>query len=132
VVLCIQEVKYVTRGERVREARKSLDLTLEKFGERLGVGKTAVSNIECGNRSLTDQMCKSICREFNISEDWLRDGTGDMFVDLSRDLQLARFFGEVQIDEGFKKRFISALSTMTVDEWAFLERKMREIFEEDV
>lgn len=122
----------MTRGERVREARKSLDLTLEKFGERLGVGKTAVSNIECGNRSLTDQMCKSICREFNISEDWLRDGTGDMFVDLSRDLQLARFFGEVQIDEGFKKRFISALSTMTVDEWAFLERKMREIFEGDV
>lgn len=122
----------MTRGERVREARKSLDLTLEKFGERLGVGKTAVSNIECGNRSLTDQMCKSICREFNISEDWLRDGTGDMFVDLSRDLQLARFFGEVQIDEGFKKRFISALSTMTVDEWAFIERKMREIFEEDV
>lgn len=122
----------MTRGERVREARKSLDLTLEKFGERLGVGKTAVSNIECGNRSLTDQMCKSICREFNISEDWLRNGTGNMFVDLSRDLQLARFFGEVQIDEGFKKRFISALSTMTVDEWAFLERKMREIFEEDV
>lgn len=122
----------MTRGERVREARKSLDLTLEKFGERLGVGKTAVSNIECGNRSLTDQMCKSICREFNISEDWLRDGTGDMFVDLSRDLQLARFFGEVQIDEGFKKRFISALSTMTVDEWSFVERKMREVFKEDV
>jgi transcriptional regulator with XRE-family HTH domain len=125
-------VNYVTQGERVKEVRKSLDLTLEKFGERLGVTKVAISNIENGNRSLTDQMQKSICREFNISEDWLRDGTGDMFVDLSRDLQLARFFGEVQIDEGFKKRFISALSTMTVDEWAFIERKMREIFEEDV
>nr|DAR06181.1 MAG TPA: helix-turn-helix domain protein [Caudoviricetes sp.] len=122
----------MTQGERVKEVRKSLDLTLEKFGERLGVTKVAISNIENGNRSLTDQMQKSICREFNISEDWLRDGTGDMFVDLSRDLQLARFFGEVQIDEGFKKRFISALSTMTVDEWAFIERKMREIFEEDV
>ncbi len=122
----------MTRGERVREARKSLDLTLEKFGERLGVGKTAISNIECGNRSLTDQMCKSICREFNISEDWLLNGTGKMFVDLSRDLQLAKFFGEVQLDEGFKKRFISALSTMTVDEWEFLERKMREVFKEDV
>lgn len=122
----------MTQGERVKEARKSLNLTLEKFGERLGVTKVAISNIENGNRSLTDQMQKSICREFNISEEWLRDGTGDMFVDLSRDLQLARFFGEVQIDEGFKKRFVSALSTMTVDEWAFLERKMREIFEEDV
>lgn len=116
----------------MKEARKSLNLTLEKFGERLGVRKTAISKIENGENNLTEQMLKSICREFNISEEWLRDGTGDMFVDLSRDLQLARFFGEVQIDEGFKKRFVSALSTMTVDEWAFLERKMREIFEEDV
>lgn len=122
----------MTQGERVKEARKSLNLTLEKFGERLGVRKTAISKIENGENNLTEQMLKSICREFNISEEWLRDGTGDMFVDLSRDLQLARFFGEVQIDEGFKKRFVSALSTMTVDEWAFLERKMREIFEEDV
>lgn len=122
----------MTQGERVKEVRKSLDLTLEKFGERLGVTKVAISNIENGNRSLTDQMQKSICREFNVSADWLLNGTGKMFVDLSMDLQLARFFGEVQIDEGFKKRFVSALSTMTVDEWAFLERKMREIFEEDV
>lgn len=122
----------MTQGERVKEVRKTLDLTLEKFGEQLGVTKVAISNIEKGNRNLTDQMSKAICREFNVSEEWLRDGTGDMFVDLSRDLQLARFFGEVQIDEGFKKRFISALSTMTVDEWAFIERKMREIFEGDV
>lgn len=122
----------MTQGERVKEVRKSLNLTLEKFGEHLGVRKTAISKIENGENNLTDQMSKAICREFNVSEEWLRDGTGDMFVDLSRDLQLARFFGEVQIDEGFKKRFVSALSTMTVDEWAFLERKMREIFEEDV
>ena len=55
-----------------------------------------------------------------------------MFVDLSKEIQIARFFGNMVGDDGFKKRFISALSTMTVDEWAFLERKMREIFEEDV
>lgn len=122
----------MTQGERVKEARKSLNLTLEKFGDHLGVRKTAISKIENGENNLTEQMLKSICREFNVSEEWLRDGTGDMFVNLSRDRQLARFFGEVQIDEGFKKRFISALSTMTVDEWEFLERKMREIFEEDV
>ena len=122
----------MTQGERVKEVRKSLNLTLEKFGERIGLKKNSLSQIETGRNNLTDQTFASICREFNISEDWLRDGTGDMFVDLSRDLQLARFFGEVQIDKGFKKRFISALSTMTVDEWAFIERKMREIFEEDV
>lgn len=122
----------MTQGERVKWVRKTLGLTLEKFGEKVGVQKSAISKIENGENGITDQMCKSICREFNVSDEWLRDGTGDIFVDLSKERQLARFFGEVQIDEGFKKRFVSALSTMTVDEWAFLERKMREIFEEDV
>ena len=122
----------MTQGERVKLVRKTLGLTLEKFGEKVGVQKSAISKIEKGENGITDQMCKSICREFNVSDEWLRDGTGDIFVDLSKERQLARFFGDVQIDEGFKKRFISALSTMTVDEWAFIERKMREIFEEDV
>lgn len=66
-------------NERVRELRKELDLTLEKFGERLGVTKVAISNIEKGNRNLTEQMFKSICREFDVNEEWLRDGTGEMF-----------------------------------------------------
>lgn len=122
----------MTQGERVKEVRKSLDLTLEKFGERIGLKKNSLSQIENGRNSLTDQTASSICREFNVSEEWLRDGTGNMFVDLSKEIQIARFFGNMVGDDGFKKRFISALSTMTVDEWAFIERKMREIFEGDV
>ena len=66
-------------NERIRNLRKYLGLTMEKFGEQLGVGKTAISNIENGNRNVTEQMCKSICREFNVNEDWLRNGTGEMF-----------------------------------------------------
>ena len=72
----------MTQGERVKEIRKSLDLTLERFGEKLGVTKVAISNIEKGNRSLTDQMAKSICREYNVSYDFLIDGEGEMFSDL--------------------------------------------------
>ena len=52
---------------------------MEKFGLRLGVGKTAISKLENGERNLTDQMFKSICREFNVCEEWLRTGNGDMF-----------------------------------------------------
>ena len=52
----------MTQGERIKEARKYLGLTLEKFGEKLGVGKTAISKLEKGERNLTDQMVKSICR----------------------------------------------------------------------
>lgn len=69
----------MTQGNRVRELRKSLDLTLEKFGKKLGVGKTAISNIENETRNLTEQMLLAICREFNVNEEWLRDGSGDMF-----------------------------------------------------
>lgn len=72
----------MTQGERVKEIRKELDLTLERFGEKLGVTKVAISNIEKGNRNLTDQMAKSICREYNVNYDFLMYGEGDMFDDL--------------------------------------------------
>lgn len=64
----------MTINNRVKQLRKSLDLTLDKFGKRVGVTRTAISNIENGNRGVTDQMFKSICREFNVREEWLRDG----------------------------------------------------------
>ena len=61
-------------NDRIKELRKTLNLTMEKFGARLGVGKTAISKLENGERNLTDQMFKSICREFGYREEWLRDG----------------------------------------------------------
>ena len=64
----------MTVNERVREIRKSVKLTMEKFGERLGVGKVAISCIESGKNNVTEQMIKSICREFGYREEWLRDG----------------------------------------------------------
>lgn len=72
----------MTQSERVKEIRKTLDLTMEKFGEKLGVGKTAISNIESGNRNLTEQMSKAICREYNVNYDFLMYGEGEMFDDL--------------------------------------------------
>ncbi len=71
----------MTQGERVKEVRKFLGLTLEKFGEKLGVKKNAISQIETGRNSLTDQMTKAICREFNVDYIWLTTGEGEMFVD---------------------------------------------------
>ena len=72
----------MTQSERVKEIRITLDLTMEKFGEKLGVGKTAISNIESGNRNLTEQMSKAICREYNVNYDYLMYGEGEMFDDL--------------------------------------------------
>lgn len=70
----------MTQGERVREVRKSLGLTLEKFGEKIGMKKNSVSQIENGKNNVTDANVKAICREFNISEEWLRTGSGNMRI----------------------------------------------------
>lgn len=69
----------MTPGERVKEIRKALGLTLDKFGEKLGVTKQTVSRIENDINNLTDQMLKGICREYKVNEEWLRNGTGEMF-----------------------------------------------------
>ena len=75
----------MTQGERIKDVRNSLGLTLEQFGEKLGVTKTAISRLEKGERSLTEQMTKSICREFSVDYMWLTAGEGEMFVESDDD-----------------------------------------------
>ena len=75
----------MTQSERIKDVRNSLGLTLEKFGEKLGVTKTAISRLEKGERSLTEQMTKSICREFSVDYMWLTTGEGEMFVESDDD-----------------------------------------------
>lgn len=109
----------MTQGERVKEVRKSLGLTLEKFGEKLGVTKVAISNIEKGNRNLTEQMTKSICREFGVDYIWLTTGEGEMFVESDDDFfeRIDRIMaGE---DEARKNLFKSLLYASDDDIAAF-------------
>ena len=73
-------MKIKEENERIHEIRTTLNLTLEKFGKRLGVTKVAISNIEKGNRNVTEQMRKAICREYNVNETWLISGNGKMFL----------------------------------------------------
>lgn len=113
----------MTQGERVKAVRKEFKLTLDGFGERLGVTKVAISNIERGNRNLTEQMLKAICREFNVNEDWLRTGEGEMLIKLSRQKEIAKLSADLfkAEEESFKSRLIMALASMNDDEWRMLE-----------
>lgn len=72
-------------NERLRVIRKTLSLSQEVFGKKLGVTGAGISKIESGDRSLTEQMVLAICREFNVREEWLRTGTGEMFLDFTED-----------------------------------------------
>mgnify|MGYP001199647022 CR=1 FL=1 len=75
----------MTQGERIKELRKTLSLTLEKFGQRIGVGKSTISDLENGRRSLSEHMTKSICRGFSVDYMWLTTGEGEMFVESDDD-----------------------------------------------
>ena len=122
----------MTSNERIRELRKTLHLTMEEFGQRLGVGKTAISKIENGDRSLTEQMFLAICREYNVRPEWLRNGTGEPFIVPSRNDQISAFIGRVLANEpdGPKARLIAALSELDQDGWDVLVDLARKMVEE--
>lgn len=66
---------------RIREIRKTLNLTQEQFSSKLGVKRSAISQIEKGFNQISDQMVKSICLAYNVNENWLRTGNGEMFIE---------------------------------------------------
>lgn len=72
-------------NERLKAIRKKLSLSQEAFGKKLGVTGAGISKIESGDRNLTEQMVLAICREFNVREEWLRNGSGEMFLNLTED-----------------------------------------------
>lgn len=71
--------------DRIKKLRKTIGLNQTAFGERVGVKGNTIGNYEIGLRNPSDAVIISICREFNVNEDWLRNGTGDMFLDLAED-----------------------------------------------
>ena len=107
-------------SECVRELRKSLGLTMDAFGSRLGVSKQTISNIENGNREMTEHMFKSICREFDVNPDWLRDGSGPMFKEKSRNDEIAAFIDDILKNEpdGVKAHMVAALARLDDRDWA--------------
>lgn len=66
-------------NEQLKDLRATLGITLEEFGKKVGITRSAVGRLEKGERNLTEQMIKSICREFDVNETWLRTGEGEMF-----------------------------------------------------
>lgn len=67
-------------NERIKKLRKALDLTQQEFADRIGVKRNTIATYEIGRNIPLDAVISSICREFNVSEEWLRTGEGEMFV----------------------------------------------------
>ena len=108
---------------RIKQLRKTLKLNQTDFGKRLSVSQTAVASYESGARVPLETVISSICREFNVDENWLRTGEGEMFREISRRESLSVFFGELLSsgEPDFRHRFIEALSRFSPDDWKALE-----------
>lgn len=115
--------EYILK-DRIKKIRKELDLTQQKFADKLGVQRNTIAMYEMGRTLPSDAIMRSICREFNVNEDWLRTGEGEMFIKQTRDEQIASFVGSIQSseDDSFKKRFISMLSALDESDWEVLEK----------
>lgn len=121
----------MTQGERVREIRKAKGLTLEKFGDKIGLKKNSVSQIENGKNELTEANAKAICREYNVSEKWLKNEAGEMFL-VDRQEQIAKLTADLFKGEkkSFKERLILALAGLDESEWEMLEKIAEKIARE--
>lgn len=107
--------------ERIKALRKTLGLTQQKFADKIGVKQNTVAQYEIGRNPPTDTVVTLICREFDVNETWLRTGDGPMFVEKSRDEELADFFGRVLSEESdLRRRLLAVMSRLDVEEWEML------------
>ncbi len=113
-----------TTNTRIRKLRKALDLTQVEFARRIGTTQNSVANYETGHRNPSSSVVNNICKEFHVSETWLRTGEGGMFLELSRSDEIAAFVESVLHDESadFKRRLIAALSHLDAAGWEALEQ----------
>lgn len=110
-------------NERLKKLRRTLDLTQQEFADRIGSKRNTIAKYETDTNVPSAAVISLICREFNVNENWLRTGEGDMFVELSRDEQIEEFIGNLLQGEedSFKRRLISGLTALDENGWKVLE-----------
>lgn len=113
---------------RIKQIRKEKNLTQVEFGERIGVKGNTVTNYETGLRNPTDAVILSICREFNVNEDWLRNGTGKMYKE--RDGSFSELLVELEdSDDDFIKSLITVYMGLDEDSKSALRKIAKEMAE---
>ena len=96
-------------GDRIKELRKALGINQTDFATRIGSVQNTITGYETGRREPSNQVITLICREFRVSEEWLRNGTGDMFIPSPSSVvdQLAEQYGLTAAERTLIERFIT-------------------------
>lgn len=120
-------------NSRIKKIREENKLSQEEFGKRIGVGRSSISKLESGENNPSDQTILLICNTFNVNEDWLRTGEGEMFKPLSRSETIAKFAGELMKDEddSFRRQLVEALAQLDEKEWEVLAGIAKKLTKKD-
>jgi transcriptional regulator with XRE-family HTH domain len=117
---------------RIRELRKSLKLTQQEFGNKIGLSKASIGNIENGIINLTDRNVSLICSTYNVNENWLRNGEGEMFNPMSEDEEFAYMIGALLVDDQEDKRkFIRLMLDLDESYWPIVTELIEGIKKRD-
>lgn len=117
-------------NERIKLVRKNEGLTLEKFGERIGITAPSCSNIENGKKNPSGQTIRSICREFDVSETWLRTGEGEMYNRLDDDAEFNLIMESIGANDPVIVRILRAYWHLPEEDKAAVRRLVDNVVEE--
>ncbi len=111
-------------NKRIKKIRQNAGMTQREFADRIGVSRNTIAAYETDARVPIDAIIVSICREFNVNEDWLRTDLGNMYAEVNPDIQLSKALGSLLREEAgsFKKQLILSLLELNQKEWDTLEK----------
>ena len=120
-------------NDRIKEVRKMLGLTQQKFADSIGVKQNTVAQYEMGRNIPMDSVVNLICAKFNINETWLRTGEGEMKREMSRNEEIAEYLGALFSGKhsDFERKFISAVSQLSPEQWALMEDFVKKLAAEE-
>lgn len=115
-------------GKRIKAIRKELGLTQKDFGVQIGIASNTITGYETGVRVPSPQVIRSICREFNVNEEWLSTGQGEMFCQTEE--SAITLIDRIMYGENeFAKSVFKAFASLSEEEWNAVEKIIDRLLE---
>ncbi len=115
-------------NNRIKELRKELKYSQDEFGLKINLSRSHVASIENGLKNITDRVINDICREFNVNEEWLRTGAGEMFKKVPEEDEVALYISELLEDNGNNPIFTIIKEIMHT--YSQLDNKSQEVLKD--
>ena len=111
-----------TIGERIGLIIEEKKLKKVQFAADLHIDQSYVTQLINGRRNASGRLMNDICEKYNVNQQWLETGEGEMFIEMSRNEEISSFMADVQLsDDTFKRRIIAGLAALDEDDWKNLK-----------